>query len=183
MEIALLGWGSLTWDPGELRTNGTWYTDGPLLPVEFARVTRDERLTLVLYPDTEPVRVLWSRSSCASLDEAAEDLAARVGTSADNIGYVSFFSSVFRCNTVLEALGPIHNWGNSRNLDAVIWTDLPPNFEDLTRMLFTPDNVITYLRALKDDSFDKAKDYILNAPEQVSTPVRRHIQNVFRWQE
>ena len=57
MEIAVLGWGSLIWCPRELILAGEWKPDGPFLPVEFARVSQDKRLTLVLYPGTEPVQV------------------------------------------------------------------------------------------------------------------------------
>jgi hypothetical protein len=48
MKIAVLGWGSLIWQPRELRISlPIWKTDGPELPVEFARVSMDGRLTLV----------------------------------------------------------------------------------------------------------------------------------------
>ena len=50
MKIVCIGWGSLVWDPGVLRCVGDWQTDGPTLPLEFARVWRDGRLALVLTP-------------------------------------------------------------------------------------------------------------------------------------
>ncbi len=181
MEIAVLGWGSLIWKPGGLKITGPWSPDGPLLPVEFARISQDGRLTLVLYSGAQPVQVLWSRSACASLEEAVADLAGREGTPKKNIGYVSLFSSDFRCSAVPEALDTIREWGKAGNFDAVIWTDLPSNFERNANMAFNPDNAVTYLAALKADTFQKAKEYIMNAPEQVSTPVRRHFEDIFRW--
>ena len=50
MKIAILGWGSLVWNPRNLSIiNSAWHPDGVLLPIEFARISRDGRLTLVRY--------------------------------------------------------------------------------------------------------------------------------------
>ena len=40
MKIAILAWGSLIWQPKELAYNKTfgWQKDGPILPIEFARI-------------------------------------------------------------------------------------------------------------------------------------------------
>jgi hypothetical protein len=38
-QIAIIGWGSLISSPGSLLLSSRWHTDGPLLPVEFARVS------------------------------------------------------------------------------------------------------------------------------------------------
>ncbi len=46
MAIVCLGWGSLVWKPCVLRCKGDWHGYGPELPLEFARVLRDGRLTL-----------------------------------------------------------------------------------------------------------------------------------------
>lgn len=49
MKIAVLGWGSLIWDQGNLQINDDrWHTAGPLLPIEFARISGGSRLTLVI---------------------------------------------------------------------------------------------------------------------------------------
>ena len=181
MEIAVLGWGSLIWSPRGLKLAGQWQPDGPRLPVEFARVSQDERLTLVLYPGAELVQVLWAPSACSSLEEAVADLAAREGTSRQRIGYLSFFNGLYRCEAAPEALEQIRSWAGSRSFDAVIWTDLPSNFSAKTNMPFSPDNAVTYLGALKKYSFEKAKEYLAKAPKQVSTPVRRQAEEILQW--
>ena len=35
--IAILGWGSLIWDPRDLQFDGQWRENGPLFPIEFSR--------------------------------------------------------------------------------------------------------------------------------------------------
>lgn len=48
MRIAYLGWGSLVWNPKTLPIVGTWENGGPVLPIEFSRISSDGRLTLVI---------------------------------------------------------------------------------------------------------------------------------------
>lgn len=53
MKIAILAWGSLIWDdnwPEFDKQRGEWLKDGPILPLEFSRVSasRDKALTLVI---------------------------------------------------------------------------------------------------------------------------------------
>lgn len=181
IKIAVLGWGSLIWSPRELKISSGWHPDGPFLPVEFARVSQDERLTLVLYPGAEPVQVLWALSACSSLEEAVANLADREGTLRKRIGYYSLFDGLYRCDAAPEALENIQSWADSRSFDAVIWTNLPANFVTKTKMPFSPENAVTYLQALKSDSLKKAKNYIIKAPKQVSTPVRRHVEETLNW--
>lgn len=86
MRIAVIGWGSLIWDLRDLDIEGEWNTDGPLLPIEFARVSGGNRLTLVLVDNVPLQPALWAITRKASLAEAVTDLATREGTPASNIG-------------------------------------------------------------------------------------------------
>ena len=82
MRIAVLAWGSLVWQPrndhGELSMAGGWQTDCPELPIEFARISSDGRLTLIITPGyPHSSRVLWAVSGLDDLDAAAANLTAR----------------------------------------------------------------------------------------------------------
>ncbi len=59
MKIAVLGWELLIWDPRQLSIKqGEWFTDGLFLPVEFAHISNNGRLTLVIYNEAKPIQVL-----------------------------------------------------------------------------------------------------------------------------
>lgn len=83
-DIGVLAWGSLVWRPThceatlELRTPGQSEPDGPPLPLEFARISRDGSLTLVVVPDyPHLVSALWSVSAFDDVDAAVRNLAGR----------------------------------------------------------------------------------------------------------
>ena len=64
---------------------GSWFSDGPFLPIEFVRQSKDDRITLVLSEGVSLVRSLWSLMSVDSMDEAAKCLAEREGILEKNI--------------------------------------------------------------------------------------------------
>ena len=59
--IALIGWGSLIYDPGDLPLSSGWNANGPMLPGEFCRESSGRRITLVLTPGMPRVATLWAR--------------------------------------------------------------------------------------------------------------------------
>jgi hypothetical protein len=42
MKIAILGWGSLLWDPADLQLATPFEPGGPSLPIEFCRVSKND---------------------------------------------------------------------------------------------------------------------------------------------
>jgi hypothetical protein len=129
MKIVFLGWGSLIWCPCDLKIRGEWHRDGPCLPVEFARISENRRLTLVLYPDADRVQVLWAYAEVNNLDEAIESLRKREETTQCKIGFIPIGENKSRCQVVPEILDKIRGWATKKKLDAVIWTDLRSNFK------------------------------------------------------
>ena len=181
MKIAVLGWGSLKWDPRNIQIRGEWDEDGPFLPVEFARISRKERLTLVLYPDAKDVRTLWAYSTFENLHQAKENLREREGTVIEKIGYVSISDNKRNCQVIPDALDSIRRWAEEKELDAVIWTDLSSNFKERTGMDFNEDNIIKYLKNLTGKELEEAEKYVRRAPKQVKTRIRRRIEKELGW--
>ena len=82
--VAILGWGSLLWEPRDLTNQRRWRSDGPWLPLEFARASNlkaenDKRpyLSLVLHPNAGLIRTYWDASMLTDPGEACRDLRKR----------------------------------------------------------------------------------------------------------
>lgn len=177
-KIAILGWGSLIWDLLSLPISGTWQKGGPILPIEFSRISRDGRLTLVIDErDGAEVCTRYALSSRRDLDEAIVDLKEREGVSSrDRIGFIEL--SKGRLNESARQSHPIafnriRAWVQEKGFDAVIWTALGSNFSNKKGKPFTPEAALQYVSQLIGKSKARALEYINNAPLEVDTPVRR----------
>jgi hypothetical protein len=177
--IISLGWGSLIWCQKNLPVRGNWNTDGPELPVEFARESRDKRITLVLCDGHPGVHVLWAELTATSLAEAKQALAAREGVRdryiSNSIGYWSPDGTSNHVGG--EAIG---EWASQRKLTGVVWTALKPKIGDDYR---TPsqEEVIGHLNALEGLARETAEEYVRLAPRQIITPYRTAIEAALGW--
>jgi hypothetical protein len=188
VKIAILAWGSLVWDPRDLKTAAEFVPNGPLLPIEFCRVSKDGRLTLAIDERFGDVCTSYS-APCAldDLNQAIENLRLREGTSASNIGFVEPASdrqSEVAAERHPQAVATIAAWVESSGYDAAIWTALASNFDEWGKggEPFSVTAAIRYLEALKaknPEAFDRALDYIRKAPAEVQTPVRDAVAR--RW--
>lgn len=148
-----------------------------MLPVEFARVSRDGRLTLVLTQGAVPVQCLWAELSYASPEEAQAALAGREGCALHDIGR-------------WPGKGPRHvvgateieRWARANEIDAVVWTALAPNFDESHGKGSTgTDGVLNYLRGLDAVTQSKAREYVERSTIQVMTPLRQAIERELGW--
>ncbi len=178
--IACLGWGSLVWDPRGLPVQAKWFEDGPVLPIEFARQSKDGRLTLVLVPAyNTTVRSLWAPFSVQSIAEAREALRKREGVDEeDREKHIAVWPGDDARDPILSEIG---NWARSRNLSAVVWTALPPRFQGTNDRCPTANESVEYLRRLSHEARRYAEQYIRMAPRQIDTPYRRRFEAEFGW--
>ena len=179
MKIAILGWGSLIWDKRSLPITGDWQRGGPVLPIEFSRVSSDGRLTLVIYPQNgAAVTTRYARSTSADLNEAITSLRVREGTTKDRIGFFNLVSNTEREWSRQQhpgACDAIEAWAQVNGWEAVIWTALISNFEQERKIPFSVHAAVAYLGGLSGPAKAKALEYIEKAPEEVVTPLRREI--------
>lgn len=178
MSIACLGWGSLVWKPDDLPLRNGWFQDGPLLPVEFARQSSDDRITLVVVPGKPYVRTLWVLLSVLDLDTARRALAKREHIQEENIAaHIGSWSREGGSEGALDQ--NIGRWAIQQQLESVVWTALPPKFARQEGRIPTADEVIAYLRGPGDRS--KAEEYIRRTPLQIDTDSRRRIISELGW--
>ena len=189
MKIAILAWGSLVWDPRELQTAAKFAADGPLLPIEFCRISADGRLTLAIDEDFGAICKTYSASSgLDSLDAAIENLQTREGMAhARAVGFVETApgrQSDFAAQSHPQVVATIGAWAKSAGYDAAIWTALKSNFADWGKggEPFSVTAALQYLEALEGEEpakFAHALAYIRAAPPEVETPVREEVAK--RW--
>lgn len=151
-----------------------WFKDGPKLPIEFARISNDGRLTLVIKPGFRPVQVFHAESGLTSLEQARENLREREGTILDRIGFLDFHSgrnSIRRWES--QMIQELTLWGEDKGYDAVIWTDIGPRFTDRIHRPFSFPEITTYLDGLEGDTWQRAANYILQTPVAIKTEYRR----------
>lgn len=172
--IACLGWGSLVWDPRELPIHRHWFEDGPFARLEFARQSKDGRITLVLEGTAWPVRTLWAVMDTAEMQTAKAALKERERCKEQDIG--SWSSREADPPGILN----LQHWAESRGVDAVIWTALPAKIGTEQRTP-TEEEVLRYLGGLNGATRDTAEKYVRFAPPQIDTAYRRRIESTLHW--
>jgi hypothetical protein len=189
MKIAVIVFGSLVADPGKLKAQAAFAPTGPLLPIEFCRISTSgpakDFLTLVIDQDDGTLCKTYAAPSVVqTLDEAIETLREREGTGANDIGFVDLKSG-HRCEQAVErhpeAVETIAAWTEAMGYDAAIWTALENNFAEFGEP-FSVTAALAYLEKLKERDaarFAGALAYIRAAPGEVDTAVRNGVAR--RW--
>lgn len=180
LKIACIGWGSLIWNPGSLLIIREWFQDGPFLPIEFTRESIDKRLTLAITPKSKPLRTLWALMATNDLNEAKKSLCLREAKSEKNlvntIGFVTI-NEEYSDETELT----IQSWISRLNIDAAIWTKLPPKFNKVDNSVPTLEEAIKYLKDLDINERINAEEYVRHTPPQIDTFYRRSFEKEFGW--
>lgn len=185
MNIAILAWGSLIWEPRGLALVSPWVLSGPEVPLEFSRVSlsRGGALTLVI----DSINGIALPTSVAvsafqTLDEARENLGEREGCGARGVGYVNCYDQTWYSRQLPSVIDGIASWGRKQGFGAVIWTDLEPNFAAIDKSrfsdsepfaTFTIEHAQRYLHGLRAPGDALARAYIRKAPAHIETPLRQ----------
>jgi hypothetical protein len=189
VKSVILAWGSVVWDPRDLRIAAKFTANGPLLPIEFCRVSDDGRLTLAIDETFGALCKTYSApSSLESLDAARDDLCQREGMAdAQAIGFVELASnrqSDLAMENHPQVVATIAAWAESLRYDAAIWTALTSNFDEWGKggEPFSVSAALQYLETLEGQDpakFAQALAYIRKAPPEIETPVRDEVAR--RW--
>lgn len=197
MKIAVLAWGSLIWDGRGLDIAEDFEPRGPLLPVEFCRVSGGGRLTLVIDEAFGASCLTYvAVSACGDLDAALENLWTREGSQNEvlpknvrrhgRVGFIEVESGHCSAKAMErhpKSVATIKTWAQANGFDAAIWTALASNFHepDKAREPLSFEATIRYLEMLEAPRLSAALGYIRSAPPEVQTPVR--VSVTARWPE
>jgi len=176
--IAVLGWGSLIWDPRpEFDRHLTgWRPGGPWLPLEFCRISESRKKALTLVIDASlgtEVETLYSLSTRSDPQDVVCDLRWREGTTTKNIGYINLITGDARGRDekVVAAIG---GWARENEIRYVIWTDLPANFPERQPDRFH-EAALSHLKTLDSGALQKAVEYLVKAPKPIATGFREFL--------
>lgn len=185
--IAVLGWGSLLWDLDDLApwVEAPWrLRAGPLLPMEFSRISPKRRMGLVLALDPAdgvPCPTHAIRSRRLRIPQAVADLAARERAPEHRIGWADAAGS--GASRLPEVVRAVSAWCARSGWHGAVWTDLQPNFRDVTGAGFSVPAGLAYLRTLPGADLAEAVRYIRSAPLATRTPLRRALVRDAWWRE
>lgn len=176
MKIACIAWGSLIWDKKNLDVGNEWYSDGPSLPLEFARQSKNGRVTLVICPGSKMLQTLWTLFNTNDLKTAVNSLRVREETIPKHIRHI------FKTDKPInEVEASVCNWLNKKNIDSAIWTGLPPKWNGVDHIKPSLDELIKYLQNLEVSKYDLAKEYVERTPLQIETEYRASILKTMNW--
>jgi hypothetical protein len=156
-----------------------WFTDGPLLPIEFARFSSKSRVTLVIVEGKPEIRSLWALLVTDDLNNAVAQLARRENITANVTRDIGRWKVGEPCEG--RIVHAISTWALERDLDAVVRTALAYKIKKEKDHIPSLDQVIARLRDAESKQLKKPREYVEKAPQQIDTDYRRAINKVFSW--
>lgn len=172
--IACIAWESVIWDSRELPLAGSWNLDGPALPLEFARTSRDGRLILVLLDNAALIPTAWCLLNVRDIEEAAEALRQREGPTRKQ--WIGRWSPRHP-----DCRPEVCAWAEARGLIGAVWTALPPKWDGVDGRAPTLEQAVQYLAQLDIDQQRLAMNYVRRAPSFDRTRYREAFEDQLGW--
>ncbi len=118
-----------------------------MLPLEFGRISRDGRLTLVINPGSPAVQSYWALCDADALPTARENLRLREGC---NVGSIrSVIAKSHSDHKMPEIEAAVYEWLQSQaELDAAVWTGLSSNWLEKRRRSLAEEDAVLYLQEI-----------------------------------
>lgn len=166
MRIAYLAWGSLLWNDKKLKLKSGWEKTNFQFPLNFSRISDKGkgRLTLVIDPENGFLNpVYFGITKSTDLNKAINTLKNREKTSMALIGYINLKDGTVRSNLLEDKdIKKVMNFGKNQKLDAIVWTDIPPNFKEVTGKNYSKEEALKYIDSRKSNTkvYNKILEYI-----------------------
>lgn len=175
--IAVLGWGSLIWDPRELVLENPWTEDGPMIRVDYLRRSSRNRVTLVLHETGREVPSLWTSYVGDNWTRVRDMIVVREGV----IGQPEAIQHWVTGDGERANITGLPVWAGAKGADHVLWTGLPPRWDKIEGRPPTLEQVVGFLKGLRPDRHHAAEEYVRRTSAQVMTPIREAIQTRLGW--
>jgi hypothetical protein len=178
MKIVCLAWGSLLWKTGPLVLASPWHATGPRLPIEFCRVGDGGELSTAICEGAAPQQTWWALFATTDLAGAREQLRAREEIDPHHPEWVG---SLVKGQTDPAAPPAIREWLENNEVDAVVWTALPPRIGSDEGRCPQASEALEYLKSLSGETREHAEDYIRRVPVSVDTEYRKVFIDSLGW--
>ena len=162
MKIAYFAWGSLLWNSDGLDLETKWKKTNIRLPLNFSRISDNGkgRLTLVIdNKDGVFNPIYYAITNTTNLNKAIKNLKIRESTISKYTGFINLKNDTSRYSERLskEDIEVFKLFAKKHKIDAIIWTDLYPNFKN-----FSTENALKYIDKHKKDVtlYNKMIEYI-----------------------
>jgi len=165
MIIYYIAWGSLLWNFKSLRIETEWTKSNIKFPLNFSRISDSGqgRLTLVIDKTGEPNNVYYAKTTLSNLNTAIEKLKTREKTVIKNIGFINIPSNTFRTSLLDDKkIHELINFAKKNKIDGLIWTEIPPNFNEAFGKPYSKESAIEYIESKHDNKkvYNKILEYI-----------------------
>ena len=165
MIIYYIAWGSLLWNFKSLRIETEWTKSNIKFPLNFSRISDSGqgRLTLVIDKIGEPNNVYYARTAFTNLNTAIEKLKTREKTLTKNIGFINISSNSVRTSLLNDKkINELINFAKKNKIDGLVWTEIPPNFDEVFGKPYSKENAIEYIESKHDNKkvYNKILEYI-----------------------
>jgi len=186
MIIYYIAWGSLLWNFKSLRIETEWTKSNIKFPLNFSRISDSGqgRLTLVIDKTGEMNNVYYARTAFTNLNTAIEKLKTREKTSNKNIGFINIPSNTFRTSLLDDKkIQELVSFAKKNKIDGLIWTEIPPNFNEVFGKPYSKESAIEYIESKHDNKkvYNKILEYIFlskiygNIKTHLSTTLTKHL--------
>jgi len=183
MKINYIAWGSLLWNNTILELDIPWKKTNIKLPLQFSRISDNGkgRLTLVLDNKNGILNnVFTSQTKIQNLNKAINTLKKREKTITNMIGYINNKNKTYRTNLLNSSqIQKLFDLADKEKIDAIVWTDIPPNFEKVLGVPFSLQAALDYIESKRTDIklFNEIIGYIVLSKSygKINTPLSNYV--------
>lgn len=176
--IYFAGWGNFLKDE---KCDINWQKSSLALPLEYSSIYESDIPELVINDkcNTKCNVYIGKVTGYLNFNEAVKLYAKRLDVNKLLIGYINLKTDESRTGKMSAALyNDLHKWMKDNCIDALIWNNLPSNFEDRSKLELNKENFEIYISKLSKKQKIKFEDYFFDTyiNQKIKTNIGNHIK-------